>query len=168
MNLSLTQERFIDLWGSMGVFWGINRSMARIQAYILLAAHPVSLDEVVEQLGVSKGNASMSLNELRNWGVIVHHHQKGDRRDYYCAEPDSWKMLFHIAKERKKREFDPALNALRDLLSEDHDDNSQVVEKRLADLEKYLTLFDRLAGKFLGDEKKSRSALNFINLFLAE
>ena len=168
MNLTPAQERFIDLWGSMGVLWGINRSMARIQAYIMLAPTPVSLDEVVEQLTVSKGNASMSLNELRNWGVIVHSHRPGDRRDYYSAEPDSWKMLFNIVKERKKREFDPGLNALRDLLAEGELDKTPSVAQRMGELEKYMALFNRVADKFLVDEKKSRTALNFVNLFLAE
>jgi DNA-binding transcriptional regulator GbsR (MarR family) len=168
MTLSPTQERFIDLWGSMGVFWGINRSMARIHAYILVSPRPVSLDEVVESLTISKGNASMSLNELRNWGVIVHSHLRGDRRDYYSAEPDSWTMLFHIGRERKRREFDPALNALRDLLGEGDLGQTPQVEERLRELEKLFSLFNRVADKFLGDEKKSRSALNFINLFLAE
>lgn len=159
-------ERFIDVWGSMGVLWGINRSMARIHAYILISPTPVTLDEVVEKLNISKGNASMSLNELRNWGVIVRTHKPGDRRDFYVAEPDTWKMLFHIAKERKKREFDPALGALRDLLAEGAAGDDPAVAERLTELEKLMTTFDQVAGKFLSDEKHSRSVMNFVNLFL--
>jgi DNA-binding transcriptional regulator GbsR (MarR family) len=161
-------ERFIDLWGSMGVLWGINRSMARIQAYILISPNPVTLDEVAGHLNISKGNASMSLNELRNWGVIQRMHQSGDRRDFYCTEPDSWKMLFNIAKERKKREFDPALNALRDLLAEGATDKSPQVAERLTELEKLMSIFDQVAAKFLSDEKRSHSVMNFVNLFLSQ
>ncbi|HNX96564.1 MAG TPA: transcriptional regulator [Candidatus Aminicenantes bacterium] len=168
MALSVNQERFVDLWGSMGVFWGINRSMARIHAYILLSPHPVTLDEVVAQLTISKGNASMSLNELRHWGVIHRSHQRGDRRDYYTAEPDTWTMLFQIAKERKRREFDPALDALRDLLGEGECDATPEVAERLQELEKLMSLGDRVAGKLLVDVKKSRSVLTFVKLFLAE
>lgn len=168
MQPSPMRDRFIDLWGSMGVFWGINRSMARIHAYILVSPTPVPLDEAAEQLGISRGNASMSLNELRNWGVIQRTHMRGDRRDYYTSEPDSWKMLFHIARERKKREFDPALHALRDLLGEGDVDASPEVSKRLQDLEELLTLMDRVMAKVLLDEKKSRSMMSFVHLFLAE
>jgi len=168
MTASPARERFVDLWGSMGVFWGINRSMARIHAYILLSEAPVTLDEVVDQLQISKGNASMSLNDLRNWGVIQRIRQPGDRRDFYLAEPDSWRMIFCIVKERKKREFDPALHALRDLLGEEDIEAFPRVGERLGELEKLLSIADRVAEKFLADAKKSRSVLNFINLFLAE
>jgi HTH-type transcriptional regulator, glycine betaine synthesis regulator len=161
-------ERFVDVWGSMGVLWGINRSMARIHAYIMISPTPVTLDEVAERLNISKGNASMSLNELRNWGVIQRLHQSGDRRDFYCAEPDSWKMIFNIAKERKKREFDPALNALRDLLSEGAMEKMPQVAERLTELEKLMTTFDRVAAKFFSDEKHSHSVMNFVNLFLSQ
>ena len=63
-------ERFIESWGSMGVLWGINRSMARIHALIITSDDPVDLDTVSEELNISRGNASMCLKELRNWGVI--------------------------------------------------------------------------------------------------
>jgi HTH-type transcriptional regulator, glycine betaine synthesis regulator len=162
------RDRFIDLWGSMGIFWGINRSMARIHAHILVSPEPVTLDQVVETLGISKGNASMSLNDLRNWGVILRMHRRGDRRDFYTAEPDSWKMLFQIARERKKREFDPAFAALRELLTESDPQRTAEVTERLTELEKLMSLFDRVSAKFLTDEKKSRSVLSFVNLFLAE
>ena len=162
------RDRFVDLWGSMGVLWGINRSMARIHAHIMVSPEPLTLDQVVEKLDISKGNASMSLNELRHWGVIQRLHRRGDRRDFYTAEPDSWKMLFQIARERKKREFDPALDALRGLLSESDPDRTAEVSDRLAELEKLMTIFDRVAAKFLSDEKKSRSVMNFVTLFLAE
>jgi HTH-type transcriptional regulator, glycine betaine synthesis regulator len=168
MTLPAMHERFIDLWGSMGMLWGINRSMARIHAYIMIASAPVGLDEIVKELAISKGNASMSLNELRNWGVIMRTHKAGDRRDFYGAEPDSWKMLFNIARERKKREFDPALNALRDLLAEGAVEREPRVAERLGELEKLLAIADRVAAKFLADEKHSRSVMNFLNLFLAQ
>ena len=67
---------------------------------------------------MSKGNASMSLRDLRNFGVVRQVDVPGDRRDFYVTEPDVWTMFFRILTERKRREFDPALEVLRGLLDE--------------------------------------------------
>ncbi|UCF04090.1 MAG: transcriptional regulator [bacterium] len=155
-------SQFIETWGSMGVLWGINRSMARIHAFIILSEEPVDLDTVASELNISRGNASMSLKELRNWGVIKRVHISGDRRDFYIAEPDTWNMLFNIAIERKKREFDPALSALRNLLSQPKIKKSKGVHKRLAELEKTISTFDLILGKFLKNEKASKAMLELL------
>jgi DNA-binding transcriptional regulator GbsR (MarR family) len=146
----------------MGVLWGINRSMARIHAFIILSADPVDLDSVANELRISRGNASMSLKELRNWGVIKRVHIPGDRRDFYIAEPDMWSMIFSIAFERKKREFDPALAALRRLLEAGGLEESDEVYERLSGLEATLTTIDGIMGKFLGNAKVSRAMLDFL------
>ena len=147
----MTEEHnhFIETWGTMGVLWGINRSMARIHAFVLLNEEPVDLETVSEELNISRGNASMSLKELRNWGVIHRVHISGDRRDFYVAEPDIWKMLFSIARVRKEREFDPALEALRGLLSDAGLDKGSGVYTRMNDLEKSCSKFDRIMMKAL-------------------
>ena len=161
--LSEASSRFIEKWGSMGVLWGINRSMARIHAFVILSDVPVDLDSVANELEISRGNASMSLKELRNWGVIKRVHISGDRRDFYIAEPDTWNMLFNIATERKKREFDPALEALRRLLSEVDAENEEVVHGWLTELEDTIAAIDRIMQRFLGNEKASRAMLEFLS-----
>jgi DNA-binding transcriptional regulator GbsR (MarR family) len=158
-------DRFIESWGSMGILWGINRSIARVHAFIILSEDPVDLDKVASYLNISRGNASMCLKELRNWGIIQRIHLSGDRRDFYVAEPDIWKMLFRIAVERKKREFDPALHSLRHLISEADIEQSEKVYKRLTQMEETFTDVNRIMTKFLEDESKSKTLLNFIKSF---
>ena len=158
-------SHFIENWGTMGVLWGINRSMARIHAYIILSEHPVDLDTVATELSISRGNASMSLKELRSWGVIRRVHIAGERRDFYVAEPDNWEMLFNIAAERKKREFDPALHALRHLLAEGELDDSSEARERLGELERVLSKFDGIMEKFLGNKKASKAMLELMTKF---
>lgn len=158
-------DRFIESWGSMGILWGINRSIARVHAFILLSEEPVDLDTVASYLNISRGNASMCLKELRNWGIIQRIHISGDRRDFYVAEPDIWKMFFRIAVERKKREFDPALYALRHLISEADTEQSEKVRERLTQMEETFTNVDRIMNKFLEDENKSKTLLNFFKSF---
>lgn len=160
--LSEGYEKFIESWGSMGVLWGINRSMARIHAFMLLSDEPVDLDTVAGELNISRGNASMSLKELRNWGIIKRVHVSGDRRDFYVAEPDVWNMLFKIGSERKKREFDPALNALRNLLSETDKGTSSEIRERLTELERILAKMDGIMDKLLGNEKVGKTMLEFL------
>lgn len=159
-------EQFIEFWGSMGVLWGINRSMARIHAFILVSGEPVDLDTVAQRLNISRGNASMCLKELRNWGVIHRVHVSGDRRDFYVPEPDAWKMFFRIAVERKKREFDPTLHALRHLLSEADTESKPKVHKRLTEMESLLSSMERIMDKFLANESKSQTFLGFFKALM--
>lgn len=154
--------KFIESWGSMGALWGINRSMARIHALLLATKEPLGLEEITEQLEISRGNASMCLKELRHWGVIRRVHLTGERRDYYIAETDVWSMLFRIASERKKREFDPALSHLREVL-DSTEPGDDLVRERLEELEEILRALDRLLRRFLTSEKASRGMLKFLS-----
>ncbi|MGD9140805.1 MAG: transcriptional regulator [bacterium] len=161
-------ERFIESWGSIGVLWGINRSMARIHAFLLISEDPMDLDTISESLKVSRGNASMSLKELRNWGVIQRVHLPGERRDYYIAEHDAMRMFFEIAGERKRREFDPALHALRLLLAEADTEKYKKAHRRLTDVENMMTTIDRILNKCLENEKMSKAVLGILKGFVAK
>lgn len=165
MMPSEEHSRFVEAWGSMGVLWGINRSMARVHALLLVTEDPVDSERISAALSISRGNVSMCLKELRNWGVIQRVHVPGDRRDFYLAEPDSWKMLYRIALGRKAREFDPAINALRHLLAEADTERHEKVHARLTQLESILSTFERVMGGFLASEKQSRSMLDFLGSF---
>ena len=156
------KARFVESWGSMGALWGINRSMARIHALLLATREPLGLEEITEELEMSRGNASMCLKELRHWGVVRRIHLTGERRDFYIAEEDIWSMLFRIASERKKREFDPALGALREAM-ESTEPGDDLVRERLGELEEILRAMDRLLQRFLASEKASRGMLKFLS-----
>jgi DNA-binding transcriptional regulator GbsR (MarR family) len=160
-------ERFIESWGSLGVLWGINRSMARIHAFLLVSEEPVDLDAIAGGLKISRGNASMSLKELRNWGVIKRVHHAGERRDYYVAEYDAMKIFFLIASERKRREFDPALHAVRLLLAEANTEKYREMHRRLTDFENLMTTIDRILNKCLENEKMSKAVLGILKGFVA-
>jgi DNA-binding transcriptional regulator GbsR (MarR family) len=155
-----SQERFVDAWGAMGALWGINRSVARVHALLMASELPVPLDEIAERLSISKGNASMSLRELRGWGVIRPVPVAGDRRDFYATEPDVWTMFFRILQERKRREFDPALRTVQALLEEAG--GAGDVRTRLEQMTELLTTVDGLMGRFLKDAATSRMALSVL------
>jgi DNA-binding transcriptional regulator GbsR (MarR family) len=155
-------NRFIESWGSMGILWGINRSMARIHAYLLVSEEPVDADRISASLNISRGNTSMCLKELRNWGVVQRVNISGDRHDFYIAEPDIWRSLYRIAVGRKAREFDPAIHTLRHLLAEVDTRKSEKVFKRLTQIEEILTTLDNFISRFLDSEEKSKTILGFL------
>ena len=83
---------FIRRWGEMAASWGISRTMAEIHALLLLATEPSCTDDIMDQLAVSRGSASMNLRELVNWGLIERSHRRGDRKEYFEAEKDIWQI----------------------------------------------------------------------------
>lgn len=109
------QDRFIAAWGRMGSAWGISRTMAEVYALLYIAARPLCTDDVMERLQISRGNASMSLRALLDWGIAHRTHRRGDRKEYFIAEADVWTMLRAVVRERMKREIDPLLVALHEI-----------------------------------------------------
>jgi DNA-binding transcriptional regulator GbsR (MarR family) len=155
-----TVQQFVDAWGAMGALWGINRSVARVHALLMATEAPLSLDEIAEKLQISKGNASMSLRELRTFGVVRQIEVPADRRDFYVTEPDVWTMFFRILKERKRREFDPALDAIHRLLEQPGAKGE--VLGRLNQMAELLTTVEGVVNRFLKDPASSKTALAFV------
>ncbi|MBU0554004.1 HTH domain-containing protein [Myxococcota bacterium] len=155
------QAEFIETWGAMGALWGINRSMARIHALLITQEAPLSLDEISERLQISRGNASMSLKDLRAWGVIQRVHINGERKDFYVTAPDMWEMFFAILRERKRREFDPALSAVREALAE-ASGGGEVVEARLKQMLELLQTGERAINRLLAHEGASKAFLGLL------
>lgn len=156
------KQQFIESWGVMGVAWGINRSMARIHALLMLEHQPISLDDIADTLAISRGNASMSLQKLRDWGVARRVPVTNDRRDFYTTEPDVWAMFFAIARERKRREFDPAVGTVRDAIENLGDDTPAEVRQRLVQMGSLLGTGEQVLERFLANPNASRALLAFI------
>ena len=112
MDLKEAREQFIQAWGAFGSAWGINRSMAQVHALLLIAPEPLSTEEVMEQLAISRGNANMNLRALIDWTLVQKVLKTGERREYFAAEKDVWKVATSITKERKRRELEPLVKLL--------------------------------------------------------
>ena len=115
MKLSEARQQFIASWGAFGTHWGINRTMAQVHALLLISPDPLTQDDVMEQLSVSRGNANMNIRELIDWGLVDRVIVPGERKEYFSAEKDIWKVATQIVKERKKRELDPMLKLINQL-----------------------------------------------------
>ena len=112
-QLKTAQDLFIRRWGEMGQTWGINRTMAEIHAFLYITGMPQCTDDVMERLNISRGNASMSLRALCDWGIIRRLHRRGERREYFESLSDVWEIFSIIAAERKRREMDPVLETIK-------------------------------------------------------
>ena len=112
MKLIEARQQFISSWGAFGTHWGINRTMAQIHALLLISPDPLTQDDIMEQLNISRGNTNMNIRELINWGLVERVLLSGERKEYFTAEKDIWKVVTQIVKERKKRELEPMLHLL--------------------------------------------------------
>lgn len=112
-SLNEAREAFIAQWGALGTAWGINRTMAKIHALLMVSTELLSTDDVMERLQISRGNAHSNLKDLTAWGLIRIVVRKGERREFFEAEKEVWKIFTTIARERKRREIDPALEVLK-------------------------------------------------------
>lgn len=109
------QDRFIAAWGQMGTAWGVSRTMAEVYALLYITGEPLNTDHVMERLRISRGNASMSLRSLVEWGLVSRAHKRGDRKEYFLAEQDPWSLSRKVMRERLRREVLPLLATLHEL-----------------------------------------------------
>ncbi|QHW00727.1 GbsR/MarR family transcriptional regulator [Spirosoma endbachense] len=117
MTFEEAKDKFIHTWGTLATQWGINRSMAQLHALLLISPDPLATEDVMEQLQISRGNASMNLRDLMDWGLIYKHLKPGERREFFIAEKDIWKVARQVAKERRRREITPVVDVLNELKS---------------------------------------------------
>lgn len=136
MKLSEAKEKYIHTWGTLATNWGINRTMAQVHALLLATGKPLSTDEVMELLEISRGNANMNLRALMDWGIVKKEFVKGDRKEYFVAEKDIWYLFKQITKERRKREIEPVVAFLEELKNVEDDDSDEAKEfiKLMSDL----------------------------------
>ncbi len=119
MNLPPLIQAFVLHFGEMGSRWGINRTVGQIYALLYVASEPLNAEEIVDRLGVSRSNVSMGLKELQAWNLVRLQHRPGDRRDYFGTPDDIWQIVRTLVDERKKREVDPTMTMLREVLMQE-------------------------------------------------
>lgn len=111
--LQQARDEFVSQWGAIGSAWGINRTMAQIHALLITAPAALSTDEVMAELKISRGNAHSNLRDLVSWGLVRSVVRKGERKEFFEAEKDVWRMFCIVIRERRRRELRPALAALK-------------------------------------------------------
>ncbi len=151
-SLAQIKTDFIRGWGEMGTYWGINRTMAQIHALLMVSTRPLSTDDVMRELKISRGNANMNLRDLISWGLIRRHIEIGDRKEYFVGVTDVWEMFCTIVRERKKREVEPVIQALDACVRECEkarasNEDAEIFRKRLRALLEFVKLADTVMEK---------------------
>jgi DNA-binding transcriptional regulator GbsR (MarR family) len=170
-TLDEVEEAFVGLWRSMSSLWGISPTMAEIHGLLYITGAALSMDDIMARLRISRGNVSMNLSKLAEWGLIRRVHKRGDRRDYYESLNDVWEMFTLVAAQRKRREIDPILNTLRQCREQLSVENlGAAAEKpqaadrraRVNDLLSFLSLMDSLAQRFFESHRGLRAAVELL------
>lgn len=112
MNYEEAKAEFIQAWGTLGSSWGINRTMSQIHALLMISKEPLSAEQIMEELKVSRGNVNMNIRALMEWGLVKKHLVPGERKEFFVAGKDVNVMARQIAKERRKREIEPILRVI--------------------------------------------------------
>ena len=165
-KLEDVQNEFIGHWGTLGSAWGVNKTMTQIHAMLMVSEDPVTTDEIMERLSVSRGNAHSNIKELVSWGIARQVIVPGERKDFYTAEKEPWKLLCTIARERKRREIEPAIAAIDSCLEQVSSLKSKEAKEfknLLSEMREFLEMADRIFSK-LGKSEKSRVLKWIMNL----
>ena len=152
------RDKFVQLWGNMASSWGINKTMSQIHALLYAESEALHTDEIMSILDISRGNANMNLRRLLDWELIHKVQFEGDRKDYFSAETDVWKIVNTIIRERQQREIAPIHNRIEEcitLLEGDDtgdfelDPASQEFKERIQNYNDFLVMFERFTTALL-------------------
>jgi len=153
MEYQEAKEKFISTWGSLGTLWGINKAMAQIQALLFISTKPLSMEDIMEELKISRGNTSMNLRQLMDWGIVTKVLVSGERKEFFTTEKDVQELARTVAKERSRREIKPVIKVLEEVSSIKDDGTTKTKElikqtKALKDITDDLdTLMNKLVNQ---------------------
>ena len=166
-NIEAVQESTVAGLGRLAGFFGFSEVMGRLYGTLLLSPEALSLDDLAEDLQISKGSVSMNMRSLERWGMAKEVWVRGERKKYYMAESDMWTVIRNVLSGREMREVQIALQVLGDsvlklqeaegeLPAEEREQAIYVLE-RIADLRAFFELAQVAMETFVG----SSTEMNF-------
>jgi len=172
-KLSQLKQDFTEGLSQISRFWGFPKGMGAIFAVLYISPTPLSLDEIVQQTGLTKGAISTDVRTLARMGLVHRSSKLADRKDYYEAESDFYKSIRSILKERQNSEFDSAIRSVQETLNElesgsvsGDEAEVQFVRERIKALQEFFNAIDTLSSAVikleslgLGNVKKILSVL---------
>ena len=154
MELDEAKQKFIQSWGGLGSSWGINRTMAQIHALLLVSTEPLSTEDIMIQLQISRGNTNMNVRTLIEWGIVFKEFKIGERKEFFIADKDIPAVARQITRERSKRELEPLRKVLVDLKEvKGNDSETKDFTKLVQDLDGFTNRVDGLLDKFIKSDE---------------
>lgn len=157
------QRKFIELWGHMASNWGVPRSMAEVHALLFIVGRPMHAEDIMARLQISRGNASMTLRTLEEWGIVHRVQRKECRKELYEAEQDVSTLFCTVICARKRREIDPLLQRLEECrectreatqsapAGETDVEALRAHNRKLDEMLDFVRAFDALTSRFLAE-----------------
>jgi len=166
MEYKEAKQKFIGTWGSLGSSWGINKAMAQIQALLFIATEPLPMEEIMEELQISRGNASMNLRQLIDWGIVSKVNVLGERKEFFSTEKDVQELARIIAKERSRRELQPVLKSLQEFSAIKNDGSAATKEfiKQTKAMHELATTADTLLNQ-MANHKQNWLTKSILKIF---
>ena len=152
MEYNEAKQKFIQAWGTLGSSWGINKAMAQIHALLLISTKPLSTEEVMEELQMSRGNVNMNMRALIDWGIVKKELKAGERKEYFYTGKDIWELARQVSRERRKREIEPVRKILTELKNTSIDKNSEAEKhfiKMIGNIEDVVGKMDNSVEKLI-------------------
>lgn len=155
MKYQEAKNELIQAWGNLGYSWGLNKTMAQIHALLMVSTKPLSTEEIMQDLSISRGNANMNIRALLDWGIISRILVPGERKEYFKSEKDVWALARQVARERRKRELEPILKVLREVndVQTDGSDETKEFRKVVKELKNFAEKSDGLLETFIKSEE---------------
>ena len=167
MNYTEAKEKFISTWGALGTLWGINKAMAQIHALLWISPEPLSMEDIMEELHISRGNTSMNLRQLMDWGIVFKESKPGERKEYFASEKDVQELARQVAKERSRREIKPVIKVLKEVSRIEEDGSTKTTEliKQTQALYELANNADTMMNKIVSQESSwiTKTLLKLIN-----
>ena len=155
-SLADAKAQFIHTWGVTGASWGVSKTLAQVHALLLVSPTALSTEEIMEQLTISRGNASMTVRELLDWGLIYKELRAGERREYFVAEKDMLQVTRCIIRARKRRELDQmkrSIDQLAALPGDPANAEYQAFHTTLTDIQQLANVSDKLLTRLMQAER---------------
>ena len=150
MKLQEAKSKFIQTWGALGSNWGISKTMAQIHALLMISTEPLCTEDIMETLQISRGNTNMNVRALIDWGLVYRELKAGDRREFFIAEKDIYKVGKQIVKIRREREVQPVINLLNSLqVVDEKNAESEQFKKQMKEFASFTEQSDALVGKLV-------------------
>jgi DNA-binding transcriptional regulator GbsR (MarR family) len=166
--LSTVNDSILDGLGQLADYFGYNRVMGKMYGALLLSPMPMSLDDLLNHLDVSKASVSMNMRMLENLGIVREVWVRGDRRKYYEAESDFWKILNNVLGGRELREINQALSVLEANVEKLQEANSTMTEKDRELAQLYLERMEQIRAFFRFAKLVITSILERTNLDMGD
>ncbi|WGD33737.1 MarR family transcriptional regulator [Olleya sp. YS] len=166
MEYQEAKNKFISTWGSLGSLWGINKAMAQIQALLFISTKPLSMEDIMEELKISRGNTSMNLRQLMDWGIVSKTLVAGERKEFFTTEKDVQELARIVAVERSRREIKPVVKILDEVSSikDDGTEKTKELIKQTKALHELTETMDSMINKLV-NQKQNWITKSLLKLF---